>query len=608
MVTRVLVAFTVFGLFVAISSIAGVFYLVSSEDVGEVAEGSYLSVRLAGPMPDAPQQGGLFVEPEDFPPVPTEIAEVIRAAGDDERISGLYLRFDGPSLGWANAQEIRDAVLEFRAKGKPCVTYAEGYTTRDYYLASACDRVILAPSGIMLVNGLSVSVTYYADAFEKIGLDPEFEHVGDFKSGPEPYMENAPSESAIEAYDSFLSSIYDQVVKGVAEGRGLTEAEVRQLIDHPKLTPEDAVANKLIDGVGWRDAIAENILDSQADDWLERIKAAPEPKAEGEDEEDNDDEDEDKFTSLSEYVKNVRSDNEDKEQKIAVIHAEGTIVSGDPEGGLFGGGDGLLADRPFHRWMKEARDDDEVKAVVLRVNSPGGSGLASDMMWREVELTRAAGKPVVISMANYAASGGYFIACNSDYIVAQPGTLTGSIGVFGGKFNMAGTYEKIGLNTHTWKRGENSNFLSSQAPFTDEGREIFRGYLQTFYTEFVQKVADGRGKSYDQAHAVAQGRVWTGEQALANGLVDELGGLNVAVAKAAELGGISEDYGLVRLPRQKPFLDILLEDMANADVPTIAVDVQLPIGGDTLTDMMTLDRVLSDGGAAVMLPGNLRVD
>ncbi len=601
MVTRLLIGFTALGLFVCLASIGAVVYFVSNSDTADVAEGSFLKVPLSGSISDAPIQGGLFVEPEDFPPTTTGIAEAIREAGDDERISGLYLKMNGVGMGWAQAQELRDAVTDFRASGKPCVTYAEAYTTRDYYLASACDKVLLAPSGITLISGMSLEVTYYANAFEKIGLDPEFEHVGDFKTGPEPYQRSEPSEEAIVAYEAFIDSIYGQVVAGIASGRGLSEDVVRDLIDHPKLTPEDAVARGLVDGLAFPDAVEDNILSAADDGWLESLAKMPDPPAEDADESLLEDEPE-VFTSLKEYRKGIREAHQDKDKLVAIVHAQGTIVSGDPDGGLFGDSN-LLGDRPFARMMQEVRDDDQIKAVVLRVNSPGGSGLASDMMWREVLLTQNAGKPVVVSMANYAASGGYFISAPSDYIIAQPGTLTGSIGVFGGKFNLGGTYEKIGLNTHTYKRGENSDLLSSSVPFSEEGREIFKGYLESFYTDFVQKVADGRDKPYDDIHAVAKGRVWTGQQALERGLVDELGGLDTALAKAAELGDAGDDYGVVRLPRQKGFFDLLFEDMANAESPKIQVDIDLGIGNDVARDLLVLEAVLADGGVAAMVPG-----
>ena len=598
-VTRVLLLFTVLGLFIFLGSVGGLIYLINQEDVGEVADGSYLQIYLTPSLKDAPGQAGLFTEPDNFPPVVTEISASLRRARTDDRIDGLVLRFDGAAVGWANARELRDAIIEFQADGKPCVAYSEAYTNQDYYLASACEHVLLAPSGVHLVAGLSLSITYYADAFEKIGLDPEFEHVGDFKSGPEPYQRTGPSEEAIVAYESFMNALSDELVRGIAESRNLPEERVRELINHPSMDPKVALANGLVDGLAFPDAVQKTLRSAGDDDFIAKLDAAPpwDAATEGPDAEDDE-----LFTSIKEYLKTVRADWRDSEEYVAVIHADGTIVSGDPEGGLFA--DAALADRPFRRWMAEARDNEKVKAVVLRVNSPGGSGLASDMMWREIVRTQEAGKPVVVSMANYAASGGYYIAAPADWIVAQPTTLTGSIGVYGGKFNVSGTYEKLGMNVHRFKSAENSDLLAADAPFSEEGRAIFKGYLENFYTVFVGKVAEGRGRSFDDIHEVAKGRVWTGAQAKELGLVDELGGIDIALAKAAELGGIGDkEWGVLRLPQQKPFFELLMEDLQNAEAPKVKVQLDLPVGQDVMEELFLLEAVMADGGVAAHLPG-----
>jgi protease-4 len=604
---RVLIGVTVLGALAFAGSAGLVGWLIWRADRAEVGEGTFLHVRLAGQIPDAPMRGGFMVEPDKLPPTATEVAAMVRKAGTDDRISGLLLSLDGPALGWGNTQELRGALSDFRASGKPCVAYSEAYDNAGYYLASACGKVLVAPSGVMLVNGLSVGVTYYADAFEKIGVSPQFEHVGDFKTGPEPYQRNAPSEAAIAAYESFVGSLFDQYVAGVAADRGVAPEQVRAWIDAPALTPQAALERGQIDGLAFPDALKEHIKAVNEPDFVARLTAPPKAKAEGEAEEEA--EDEKTFTSMRQYLKEMRKAEDSGDSVVAIVHADGAILSGDAEEGLFA--DAALTDRAFRKWMEEARDDDRVKAVVLRVNSPGGSGLASDMMWREVHLTKAAGKPVVVSMANYAASGGYYISAPADWIVAQPGTLTGSIGVFGGKFALEGTYQKLGLSPHTYQRGANADLFSGVRPFSEEGRTIFRSYLETFYGTFVTKVSEGRTASgkpmtYDQAHAVAQGRVWTGEQALAHGLVDELGGLDVAVRKARALAKLPDDaeVGTVRLPKQKPFLEVLLEDM-NALSPT--VEVQLPIAAELEREAELLHAMAAEPAALVYLAGRPEV-
>jgi protease-4 len=597
-VTQVLLAITVLGLMVFVGSIGLTVYFFTRADRGDVSEGSFLLVRLSGPIPDAPVRGGLFLDPEDFPPVAGEVAQAIRKAADDERIDGVYLRLDNPEAGFGTYQELRDALGHLRQAGKPCLAYSELYTSGTYYLASACDKVVIAPSGISLVSGLSISLTYYAETFEKIGVEAEYEHVGEFKSAVEPYERTGPSEAATEMYEALLDSLYDQMVAGIAEGRGKTPEEVRSLIDALDLTPEAAVEQGLFDAMAFPDGVVATLPQLGDETWAEEVAKIHEPL---------DDEELDKrFTPLGEYVKELRAEQRKAKKKVAVIHAEGEIMSGDDDGGLFG--EMVLADGRFRRWIRHARENEDVVAVVLRVNSPGGSGLASDMMWHEVERLKAAEKPVVVSMGDYAASGGYYIACNADYIVAQPATLTGSIGVMGGKFNVAGTFEKVGLHTALFKRGELADLLSPTTGFSEEGRETFREYLENYYGGFVTKVAEGRGMEYAAVDSVAQGRVWTGEQALGHKLVDQLGGLDVAVAKAAELGGV-EEYGILRLPEQRSFFDLLMEDLAQARSPKLTLEIEPPVPGaeEALREVLLVTEMASDNGVLLYLPGNLRV-
>ncbi|MCO4743326.1 MAG: signal peptide peptidase SppA [Proteobacteria bacterium] len=599
--TRILLAITVLGVLVFAASIGAIAYLVVRTDRGTVSEGSFLHVRLAGPLSEAPMTGGILLDPNDAPILVTEYAASISAAAEDDRITGLYLQLDGPGASMAAYQEIRDSLEAFGASGKPCVAYSEGLSMGTYYLASGCDTVLLAPSGAMMVSGMAMTTTYYKGTLDMIDAQAEFVHVGDFKSAVEPYMRTEPSEPAAEAMEGLLDSMYGQLVAEIATSRELTEEAVRDAIDHPSLTPRGAQTRGLIDGVAFPDAILATIETSGTDGWVDGLAEA---SFSGDLKELR----EEKLTSVREYLKGWRADQASASKKILVVHASGQIVSGDGGGGLFGGS-GMLADRPFASWMREARDRVDVGAVVLRIDSPGGSGLASDMMWREIELTREAGKPVVVSQAGLAASGGYYITAPADYVFAQPGTITGSIGVLGGKINLSGTYAKVGMTDHTYKRGENATMFSATDSFGEEGTEIFREYLVEFYDVFVNKCADGRGMTYDEIHAVAQGRVWTGEQALGHGLVDELGGLDKAVAKAAELAQV-DDYGIDRLPRQKDFFEVLLDDLADASVeqPTVKVDLGLPGSEQAVQEVLLLERVFADGGVAAWLPGAPRFE
>ena len=578
------------GVFAA--SIAAVLYLLVWESPGQVNEGSYLDIRLSADVSDAPVPGGLFLEPEDFPPVTTEVAAAIRKAREDERIRGVLVRLDGPSMGWGGAHEIRSALTELRASGKPCVAYAEMYSTLSYFLGSACDEVVLAPSGIGMVVGLAATTTYYKGVFDKLGVDAEFEHVGDFKTAVEPYERAEPSEASVAATATLLDSLWDEWITKVAESRGVAPDAVQQWVDDPAMSPRAALDRGLVDALAFPDQVRQALSGLGEDGWSDLLsEPAEEPKPE--------------LTPLREYLKDVRSAWAAPRKTVAVMHLSGPIVSGEVEGGLFA--QQAVADKTFAKWMEEAREDDDVEGVVLRVDSPGGSGLASDMMWREIRRFQETGRPVVVSMADAAASGGYYISAPADWVVAQPGTITGSIGVFGGKLNLAGVYEKVGLTQATFKRGEQADLFSTTAPFSDAGKDAYRGFLQDFYDLFLQRVAEGRELDVAQVHEVAQGRVWTGVQALERGLVDELGGLHTAIDKVGELAGSSE-LGVTRWPRRKGFVDVLLEDLQS---PEAAVRVSL-VGFDDVSDaameeVFMLQRVLADGGVAALLPGTLKV-
>ncbi len=584
--TGLLLGLTALGALVFLISIGGVVYLTTQQSAPKVEPGDWLLVPLAGPLTDGPARDPFVLDPSDIAPGVTEVARGIRAAAGDGRVAGLFLDVQDPMGGLATIQELRSAVVDFRASGKPCVAYAEELDFLDYYLASACTDVVMAPSGIALVNGLAVELTYFAGTLEKLGAKPQFEHVGDFKSATEPLERSEPSEAAREAYDALLDSTYGQIVSDIASSRGVDVEVVKGWIDHPALAPKRSLERGMVDAIGFRDAVMAS-LDSVGTEEFAAAMLVAETVEPSEDL---------PFVDVSDWLSGLEEPKGEK--KIAVVYAAGTIVSGEGEEGMFGGG--VLADRPFAEWMQDIRNDDSVAAVVLRVDSPGGSGLASDMMWREIKLTQKSGRPVVVSMGDYAASGGYYISAPADHIVAQRGTLTGSIGVFGGKMALAGVWENLRMTSFSFKRGAESDLLSSSIPFSDEGRRVFREFLQDFYDTFLDRVAEGRGMTRDAVHAVAQGRVWTGEQALAYGLVDELGGLDVAMAKAAELGSAGDDFQIEVWPKQKTIFEMLAEDLQGSRQALISVP-QLDAG---IRELALLDTLLAQGAVA-MWPARL---
>lgn len=575
---RLLLGIGVFGFLAFVGLTAGAVLMARQEWSPSVEENSFLEVRLQGDMTDAPAEGGLFMDPAQFPPLITEVSAAIREAAGDARIKGLYLEPSG-GFGWAASQELRDAVAAFSASGKPCYAYGDEFDNKSYYIASACKEIYIAPAGVMLVNGLAVTNEYYAGIFDKIGVKADFEHVGDYKSAVEPFQRSGPTDAASEAMDMLIGGLYDQMVDGIAAGRGVPREQVLGWIEQTPITPQAALDAGMVTALKYRDEVREGLA--------------------GEDR-----------TGISDYISAGRSVLPD-DKVIAVIHAEGAIVDGESSTSMFGGRS--VGDRTLEELFEEVRDDEAVAAVVLRVNSPGGSGMASDMIWRSIRRTQEKQKPVVVSMGDYAASGGYYISAPADRIVAEPGTITGSIGVFGGKMNIAGVYEKLGITTHTWKRGGMAELFTGIGGFSDPERAKFREFLAGFYDVFLTRVSDGRKLTKEQVHAVAQGRVWTGQQALERGLVDELGGLDVAIQRARELAkiGAEEEVGLRRLPRQKTLVEQLMEDLeAQSAQPTIRLspELALPRATAALDDLLLLDQVLAGGGVAAILPGRLSVE
>lgn len=619
--TRLLLWITAIGLVVMVAgTVAAV--LLTQGGGGPLAdnEGRWLYVDVAS-LSDSPGTPGLFDDPSDLPPLTTELTALLRDAAVDPEVPGLVVAVGAGGIGWAQTQEVRDALLEFREAGKPCIAWAEDYGNREYYLATACSEIHVAPTGLVLPNGLALTQTYFAGALEKLDAHPNFEHVGDFKSAVEPYERTGPSEFASEATELLLDGLYDQLVAGIAGGRGVDVDQARSWIEAPPMTAQAARERGMVDRLSFKDQLRDQVELHGGAVPAEPAAAGEEAVVPGDGAETEDARKE--LRHYRDYLKDKRKEWRKKhEVRVAVIYAEGTIMPGESQTDLFGGRS--IGDRTLRQQLQQVREDPDIDAVVLRVNSPGGSGGASDAIWREVVLTRDE-KPVVVSMSDYAASGGYYISMAADHIVAEPGTLTGSIGVFGGKLNYSGTMARLGLSQHTWERGGHATLLSGVHDFDEADRELFRLYLQTFYDTFITKAAEGRGMSTADLHAVAQGRVWTGAQALERGLVDELGGLEVAIERAVERLELAEAptaLTVVRIPEQKGLLDQLLEDLEQGDrsigsqlqaqwAADGALLVELarrdPHLGRALSGALHLQQLAATGEVAAMLPGLLDV-
>ena len=486
---------------------------------------AYLALDVSGDMPEEPSSGlsGLL---EARQPSMRALVESVDRAGRDPSVKGLLLRVGTIDTGWARVQELRDALVRFRRSGKPSWAHLEFAGNREYFLATGCSKIAASPTALLDVSGLAAEVTFYKGTLDKLGVEAQFEGVGKYKTAPNQFTETGFTAPHREQMEALVSSLFEQYVQGVAEGRGLAAADVRALVDRGPFQASAAKEARLVDELLYRDQVED------------RIPAAGR-------------------LDVARYVKSARSFF-DGRPKLALVYAVGDLVPGESQTSPFGGG--LAGSDTIVRGLRQARQDDAVRAIILRVDSPGGSGTAADAVWREVGIARRT-KPVVVSMGDYAASGGYYIAMCGDAIVADPGTITGSIGVFSGKFSLRGLYAKLGVSQETVRRGRNATLFSSWEPWTEEERAKVRDVNRAFYDTFVAKAAEGRKRKPHEIEAVAQGRVWTGQEALVVGLVDALGGFDAAVRVAREKARIPADQAVqvVVMPQRKGLLETLLE-------------------------------------------------
>lgn len=464
-----------------------------------------------------------------------DILKRIAGAKEDERIKGICLDLSSVSASFATLQEIRDALLDFKGSGKFIIAYSEGYTQRAYYLASTADRVYVNPEGMIDFRGLSSQTAFLKGTLDKLGIEAQVVKVGTFKSAVEPFILDKMSDANREQVSSFLGSIYSHFLSQIGESRGITPDSL-QVIANGYLvrTADDAVTYGLADGTRYKDEFLAELKDSLDTDQEKDLNVV----------------------SILKYKPVAKSTGGSVRDRIAVVYAVGNIVSGE-------GGDDMIGSERISRELRKVRRDDKVKAVVFRVNSPGGSALASDVIWREVDLLRQE-KPIIVSMGDLAASGGYYIAAAADSIFAEPNTITGSIGVFGVIPNMQELYnDKLGITFDEVKTGKYADFLTNvDRPLTADETQILQTQVNRIYDTFLQRVADGRGLTKEQVDSIGQGRVWSGEQALERGLVDRLGGIDDAVTAAAAKAGL-EGYRVVTYPAIKSPLEALFGGSAD---------------------------------------------
>lgn len=517
--------------FLALAAAGTIFVLV--EDIGgravEVPARGYLDVPLAGAIVEiAPPDALVSFLLGARPLAVHDFWANLRKAKVDDRIQAVVLRLGLMQCDWAKANEMREAVLDFRRSGKKVYAVIEEAPDFDmeYFLATGCDRIILHPLGWLGVNGIGGYVPFLKGTLDKMGVQAEFEHVEEYKTAYNMFTEKGFTPAHREEMTSYYGDLFGQYVATVAKARGKTEAEFRALVDRGFFQGEQAKAAGLVDDCLYEDELQELLRRGRT--------IAPVP-----------------FEDYT-RVKPSSLGLETGPHTVALIYAVGTIMTGESLPQIMGGS-------TVARWIRTARTDAGVKAIVLRVDSPGGSSVGSDVIWREVALARKV-KPIIVSMSDVAGSGGYWIAMSATKIVAEPQTLTGSIGVLAGKFSIDGLLAKLGVTTEKVAFGEKADAFSMFRPFTDGERKILKDEILWTYEQFLTRTAEGRGLTRDEVHAIGKGRIWTGRQAKDLKLVDELGGLTMALGIAKKEAGINadEDVRLDVWPRKRTFWQSVL--------------------------------------------------
>ena len=507
----------------------------------------------------------------------TDVIDAIGAAKTDENIKGISILNNNSSLGMAQSKAVRDALEDFKTSGKFVMAYANTYSQKEYYLNSVANTVYLNPVGDLDFKGLSSDLLFFKDFQDKTGVKMEVIRHGKYKSAVEPFLENKMSDANREQITALLNSIWNSVVTDIAKSRNLSVQQLN-IVANGLLarTPEMAKAQKLVDVVAYEDVYHNAIK--------KLLKV--------------DTEDEYESVSILDYTQKYTTTSviNDATDEIAIIYAQGEIQSGEGDVNIIGEG-------AMRRSISEARNNDDVKAIVLRIDSPGGNALTSDLIWREIELTKKV-KPVVVSMGNYAASGGYYIACNANTIFAEKNTITGSIGVFGMLPNFSGLSTKMGIHSEQVNTHQNSGNYNPFAPIDEKFKAVTTEGVEQIYKTFVSHVAQGRKMSFAQVDAIAQGRVWTGADAIKIGLVDKIGGLHDAIQEAARLAKI-KTFNTQNYPEYNKNFDDLLENFPFAKTKERWIKEE--IGEENYKMMEQIKRIQSYKGIQARMPFEISI-
>ncbi len=520
--------------------LAGIGAAFSSEDKSVINDNSVLRLDLDKPIKEVGVENpfaelGAFGGGDEVIGL-KDIREAITYAAQDDHIKGIYIKAENPGAGWATLEEIRDELTEFKKSKKFLYAYGENYSEKGYYLASLADKIYLNPAGMLEWNGLSSDYEFYKGTFDKLDVKPLIFKVGEFKSAVETFSRTDMSEPSKQQSIELLNALYGNYLYNVSKSRKIAISELRGLADSLAITnAESAARYKLVTHVGYSDEVTTALKKELKLDDKKDIE----------------------FVSLAKYLKaDHPSDDGDFNKRVAVVIAEGTIISGE-------GDEDNIGSDTFVKELRKIRENDKIKAVVLRINSPGGSALASDIMWREIELTRKK-KPVIASMSDVAASGGYYMAMGCDKIVAQPNTITGSIGIFGILFNLENFFDnKLGVTFDGVKTNPHADWPTLTREMTDFEKAKIQRSVEEGYATFTRKAAEGRKMDVEKLRSLASGRVWSGVEAKNNGLVDVLGGLDEAIKIAAKAAKLDDgDYRVRYYPEKVNQIEQFIEKLS----------------------------------------------
>ncbi len=577
---------------VVMFGIIAIALLADSMGRPSVPENSVLVLSISGDLPDYVPEEPLAKafgvgQTQSF----TSLMTQIRKAKVDSRIGGVLLDINFPGIGWGKADELRDAIADLRTSGKPVYAYMELGTNREYYIASAAEKIFLPPPGSLYVNGFAAEAMFYKGSLDKLGVETDVIQIGPkYKNAPDQYTRTDMSEGQQEVVNALLDEYFSRFTNAIATSRKKSVEDVKAMIDTAPYTAAQAKSQGLIDDTIYREQVDAELKTRLG--YGENTKL--------------------RTISGGKY-REIPSDSLglNKGEKVAVIYASGAINSGRSSNSGFGGQ--MVGSDTIVSAVNDAASDTSVKAIVLRVDSPGGSALASDLMWYALENAKAK-KPVVVSMSDVAASGGYYIAANANKIVAEPSTVTGSIGMFMGKPVIKGLYTWLGVTNQYTMRGKNAGIFRETEKWTPEERaKMVEQANAVYYDNFIPKVAKGRNKTVEEANSLGQGRVWTGTQAKANGLIDEFGGLEKAIDIAKELAELpaERDVRRVVFPAPRPFFETFFSDEDSAEIKEQqaqeAVISALPADMRRLFRYAALFDQMQNGHALAMMPFELEI-